>query len=960
MISSFKTYNQCYVAVLLKIIKNLIKFTLLLAITVGFIFVVKTNFSSYLDRIVKLSIYYETPGLYTFPKVTFCPNFEFNSGKILKMLNNTNDDSMIFEISQSMNSELSSKFNLTGKELIEEAGWNLGEIIEELHYEGIHQQFDRDTTDATLWTREFWIHMSCFTFHPPPTKNRFAKLNIRVRQVKDFCTWYDESGLIYFKSNEECPKYKTVCYKDGDCSLSEILNLSIKVFVQSFIMNTKDFKISSQLDLINSDFASDLTIIKFSGLVDKSNGEDSETCIRKCLFDYIRESYGCNIVSSINLDSEINELCTNFHFETITAVRQVCLRNDCQLPKFGQYWLRSNTFDQNADEDEYKISLIDSEKTQYLKEEESYTIINFLSDFGGNVGFFYGISLLSLFSYIFNLIFSYLNKRLIKNNRISNTIQHFILILRFCVIIIFLWVCILQIITLFQRYLSQNQQLVVSYHVNECVINNDISRCLYEPTYKDWAIGYLTQRGLGCKLPLKTEGTSFLFQCMRQLFFESKPHFTTYVFDEDLPFCNEVNLRKVKYVFEEELSLFLLNYDWKSEFCIDTANDYKNEAGIPHPIIPKIQTRYPKSLFSFLSSLAGIISLYFSITILTLPDFLIKDIFIAYMKKSLAHTYKIVILISKVILIAYTSLVLLVKLDEAFITPAIISSAEPYSFDAQNLVVTACLWDMNVENYKTQLYNLTGSIYPDQKVIKEFFNCKKGTLSFSPKQPFYMRNCIRCTFDSAKVASQLLGITLINKQETDYDVVFFVIHEEKEPPVLDGTFEYLASGNEFTMMLQFFQKFDSNKFKTDETYNQCYLKCLSEALLNRGGISKLYLETSLLFSDIEMDECKNRCKFRVHSLIGSAYTKSARTSKSQVTVAVTIPDKIGQEKNVDIINAVKQPRVLYEKSGFSIMEIINELGTVIGFCFGLSLISVGSSILFVVQFIFQQFFHKFW
>ena len=72
-------------------------------------------------------------------------------------------------------------------------------------------------------------------------------------------------------------------------------------------------------------------------------------------------------------------------------------------------------------------------------------------------------------------------------------------------------------------------------------------------------------------------------------------------------------------------------------------------------------------------------------------------------------------------------------------------------------------------------------------------------------------------------------------------------------------------------------------------------------------------------------------------------------AKSQITTVFTVPKQNGTirfyfENNID------RPRILFEKTGLTILKFVNELGTIIGFSFGLSLIIFGSSMFSICQY----------
>ena len=215
---------------MLKLIVIGIRFLFILVITTGFIYIVKNNFDSYVNRSVSKKLYHVKPVLYRFPKVTIYPTMEFNSGKLLKMLKLPYYNSGILDIDQTILGLFKYDLNITGEELIRSVGWKLGEIIDRLDYEEIHQRFDKDTTKAVLWQREFLPHSCCFSFQPPPTTNRSAQLVVKVREIKDFCSWYNEYGMIYFQYNYDCPYHNEFCTDEMTCIVSKTFKMEVFFF----------------------------------------------------------------------------------------------------------------------------------------------------------------------------------------------------------------------------------------------------------------------------------------------------------------------------------------------------------------------------------------------------------------------------------------------------------------------------------------------------------------------------------------------------------------------------------------------------------------------------------------------------------------------------------------------------------------------------------------------------------
>ena len=330
---------------------------------------------------------------------------EFNSGKLLKMLKLPYYNSGILDIDQTILGLFKYDLKITGEELIRSVGWKLGEIIDRLDYEEIHQRFDKDTTKAVLWQREFLPHSSCFSFQPPPTTNRSAQLVIKVREIKDFCSWYNEYRMMYFQYNIDCPYHNEFCTDEMTCIVSKTFEMEVFFFIESIVTNTQNLRIGSGSVFDSYKKGSKFTQMKFAFLNGEDSAENTDSCVKKCQYETIMFFYNCWPISPENLTKRVENLCTNLNTKIIIENREYCLLKHCQLPKYGTYWMQ-NGFDRPSYSTVHMVSL-GSDLIQQLIEEEDYTIVNFLSDLGGNAGFFYGVSLLFLVMCIFDFIFKY-------------------------------------------------------------------------------------------------------------------------------------------------------------------------------------------------------------------------------------------------------------------------------------------------------------------------------------------------------------------------------------------------------------------------------------------------------------------------------------------------------------------------------------------------------------------------
>ena len=122
-----------------------------------------------------------------------------------------------------------------------------------------------------------------------------------------------------------------------------------------------------------------------------------------------------------------------------------------------------------------------------------------------------------------------------KNN--IKSLDNFQVIMRFFIMMVFLYACVLQVIVIFQRYYGQNQQIMVTYYFNKCLSETNISKCVRKPSYKNLVVGFLASRGLGCKFMPKSFAIKTLFECVKVELFIDEPHFSSYLYVDDLPFC---------------------------------------------------------------------------------------------------------------------------------------------------------------------------------------------------------------------------------------------------------------------------------------------------------------------------------------------------------------------------------------------------------------------------------------
>ena len=302
-------------------------------------------------------------------------------------------------------------------------------------------------------------------------------------------------------------------------------------------------------------------------------------------------------------------------------------------------------------------------------------------------------------------------------------------------------------------------------------------------------------------------------------------------------------------------------------------------------------------------------------------------------------------MIIKFILVGYIVLIFLKKLNEAYFNRTIITSGQSYNLDADNLIITFCFWDRYSHNNITDL-----SIEKSSKLMDiDFIITCFGNLSKLQGYPHYMKNCRQCILSPKFVGNKAVEFRIKTKSENKYNHAFIIVHENIETPVLDGSYDQFPPPQDvFNFSIVTFQKYERDIFKKQETYNQCYLKCLSESYLNHNTLSETY-SISIIFSDFEIHNCRNKCNLNSFTIWGFLSNRRMLT-KSQITTVFNVPKQNGTitfyfENNID------RPRILFEKTGLTMLEIVNELGTIIGFSFGLSLIIFGSFMFSICQYI---------
>ena len=907
-----------------KSISNFLKVFVLFGTTALCMWQISLNIQIYMNRTLSTSVMYKKTGITQFPKVSICPNEEFNLRKLQKLglkCDSENYHEMLKNIQKLVGLDL----NMTGKHLMENAGWNLGEVVKSVEIGDFHQEFDPQTKSATFWKREFILHESCYTIDPPlintSSLNTF-KIEFRDLYKHNFCEWKDNMEVIDITSSD-CLAIKEKC--NSSCQFQKLISFMYSIGIIHSYVNTGNLIESHDINtLFHGGEQIHLEIIEMK----KYYGElhDRTKCLNDCVMNKrIQTNPDCYILQSSKSNLPIKSRCpSNFGFLQARPLYNACAKL-CPLSKYKKYWFNLAFPPVNTKKKILKLRLSDA-PIKEISETLSYTLTNLLSDIGGNLGFFLGSSTFIIICFFISKI---------------NINEKYLILFKRTIVLLLMMIFTIHTLNIIALTINQNVEMKISLKTPRCMNTLNKTICTAKPSPIEWSMGVLMSRVFRCRVrphnPNDECIVNYVLDSLYDDFFQIFP----YLFTSDLLPCNISNIKSLQssIVVPNDIRSKIDNFDWEDVINSSKCSDY-DDIYIETPgVIPKIEYFKIRNSIDLICCLCGAWGLYFSISMYQLIHYFFV-LLINKMIKNSNQSFANHTVISKILLLIFTNIFIIRQLFVYFnINPTQTTIKSPNKNDNM-LTITACpiFNDINQMQNKTQISN-----YIDN------FKCQKYQNHFFPVEQmsqyeFLNIYCFSCSYRNFNFTIFEYGLwkihmTWIKGKSKAPKQIIFTMHRDEDVPILDGSTNYEGQAKDLQILNIFSLSYYNSYYYGTKGYIQCYLDCLKEF---QDILPLIHYQNDK--TQHQTNNCKKKClkeDFKIFGAYRTRYgtqkTRKDEFFKNSVSVKYEI-DENTSEIEFKTETFLKDVQIREEIPIYSLTQLVNDISSILGAFFGISVV----------------------
>ena len=526
---------------------------------------------------------------YKWPSVIFCPSFPFNPERLRKFVLETDDEQCSFPKNLAQFYNWEGLTNEISYRNLSEAAWRVGEVISNVSINGKIIRYSLTDEIVDLWSSQVIYQKPCLLFTPPPTNASSGTLKITLRSgaIFDSCDSID-NRTIDIKFNESCPekKMKIRFNKHGVKGNIYLRRISDSFDVQPFSPIRHLFVIK--------------TFVEYYERKSLHNtGIDAFDCVDKC--NSLDRSLGCSVLNQYTLDLPLSSLCPfSFKWQEIIEANGESCRKKCSHANADSFWrLRYQNTNERYDK-ELSITL-QNINVMTLSEVEKYPLTKLLSEMGGNVGLFIGLSVLAGLRLLLQRIFSFL-----KHFKKSEIIKFILLALKICIFSMML-INMVSLITMNSKttvFNSMNLKVKLCQRNHDCATNSSVS---------EWMNAIFLRPMIGCHPQTNTKRDICLSTCLfSEISDRLPPAYRWYLLD--LPNCSFDDIIRVR-----SMNLVLVNnpldtYETKEilQICDVKCNNFSNNTEENSlSFSPHVKETKNYSFLDTLCLVAGLVGLYF-------------------------------------------------------------------------------------------------------------------------------------------------------------------------------------------------------------------------------------------------------------------------------------------------------------------------------------------------------------
>ena len=922
--------------------KNVVLMTLISGILSAMFWQLSTNLTSYNNRAINLIVGVINSKSHARPDLTICPSLEFNPEKLKNIgLDITNNyTSNVIENYENLNGL---RMNMTGRELIEQAGWLLGELIERVDFGSFVDSIPIDRKHSKYWKKSYMFGSSCYTLFLPSfyLNPDFIRITARREFGLSRCYWFEGNSYRFYESTRDCVKVKKFC--NGNCLWEQLLH---KNQLNIILHRTSIMKYNLQFNSVPERFSQQTYVILEEYHVNHMDylrtTKDFEGCLKDCITKALYETRNCSILQPSTFDQTIDSYCNFRNIDTFKIDKfyiQFGCDQKCGYQKRGQYWKATKFLKAH-----YNFHIIYKPIIRFFIEIPTYPTGKLLSDIGSNSGLFIGASLFWFFKYL-DFIFELIQRKY-KDFRYVGTIKN---LLSLIVVLTLLMFMVVHTLSTIIQYILQGKHLYLFLDEVDCVIMPN--HCNVENHLKKWTIAVLAKEQLHCKVVPFTLYEDCLINCMIKQLLEDNSRLSFYLMGGLVENCTNKDVKwneMASYIIPNYIDVLFkeVNIDKCKIFCDDTERDKFN---FTTHVIPQIKEFYPMSFLSLIFNLGGIMSLYFGFSVLDLSTMVQMII-----RRSLnTRTFqKIKSMIKSAVMIFSVStcgLAILCQLITLFIKNPIITNKESFNINKGSpIVLTVCPWPQS---------NLTNNIFTSERVVDllkcEFYDDPIKELQIAVNKDHFLGVCYTCKLIDKNTNKKVIinGEPYVyfemKKNHNLSDFLYIFVHFSEHYPTWDGQYDHKIPPSTqiaaLNINIDSIVSVSKNQFKTSGSYDKCYYECLHKNFKRNYKIFKENMSLNELFTERTTNNCEKECRYLQFIVWGSHFTTNTINYKrliSKSAIKFLKPMIHVQDFKIFFNFYTKSVDFIEEKRLYSISQMTNDLGGIIGFTTGCSFLNI--------------------
>ena len=911
-------------------------------ITISFLWMASHNISLYLKSGLKWSLTVSYDQNLKWPNLIFCRYLPYNPERLVQLGVNLNAVNWRYFNQNIMKLE-GVHPNVTIGDL-KKAAWYLGESVKSVEIENEYFEYSVDDRIARYWDYTYFGTRYCHLLRPPATKSPNATLTVTMRLPgeEDFCHWQDSNGTLKrYQSQQDCEAINTLCnsssciYEDikansrnfysGHYNFAERTGLSYNTAGHVYLPLYYKYKGNYKFEYYQ-------VVRKFGWIKYEQN------CLEKCIHDTYVSKYNCTLPESLLMNFSIATICRR-HFSSLTiqTTKENCRKYCPNSVKVEDLWRYVDFTSKIATKSNAISITLANNGMKRFKETDVYSTSKLLSDMGGLLGSFIGISFLSIFTYFLKIIINLLTK-------MSNKKFEYVMV---STKIFFILIGGFPLIYIVKSYSSDISYVtVLSFRAINCPSNGLCRHPLTSPNH--WAVSLFAHISLGCQPLAFTEFDMCNFQCSLKMVKETlEPYHYWYLVP--LPNCTRFDYSRVsstKIIIEYPALQYLEDESLLtrcSAECFYASKHVKMNTTNYYPIIKEQRSVSLTNIFYFAVGLVGL-NFGFSLFSIIKPNRIIQRL---PMLSPRRHQIVCLSFAFALLFIFIAVQLILLQIYTFFYNNTLRRNVELVHDPTPLPSLSICL-----DSSKLTSSNQTVDSF-FKGMLCSNANSFNGSTTVS-RSIVSSRNCLTCSADIKKLTNKPIKLFFSSstnfKNNAFQDHLTVFIHKKNSHFSWNGEpSQILTRGNMFVSISRFihFNPIGGVKMSYSECYASCYKKDTGHQNLSMdvNSENELVVEES----NLKQRYCQRKCKHCQFNYMAIAEAKN-NSQKIQFLGRdfIVLRRKFRKRILVQVKSTYKAVEVVSDIFEYSGIQLFSDICTILGFCIGESLLCLWRKIVIYI------------